>query len=620
MNMLRSAIAFSCILAVLALALPARQTNAATPALLQTMQPVTLYATTSPLPPSNTSASDAGSGLPQANTNRFRVNRPIPRLATGTSSSAAVPPAPSSNNIVDTSSGISGFNGLTNRDQELAGTGPYALSQPFLEPPDQGLCVGNGAVVESVNLALEVYTTSGTPTSGVTALNQFFQLPPVQSKTNPTVNGPFLSDPKCYYDAGTARWFLTTLEISTDPATGALTNTSYQLLAVSQSSDPLGTWNLYKFSTTDDGTDGTPTHAGCPCFGDQPLLGADQFGIYVTTNEFSIAGSNFDGAQVYALSKAQLESGTATGAVHIDAGRFPTPVSGGKWYSIQPATSPPGQFERANNGTEYFLSALDFSGTGDNRIAAWALMNTGTLDSAVPAVTLSPVIIGSETYVGLAPDGTELKATQKPGPTPLANYFNFYFHTNNGLEPVQGNDDRMNQVVFAAGKLWSGVNTAEQGSSTSTNVGIAYFIVTPSSTGGTLSATMTQQGYVSAGRDNVMFPSIGVTPAGKGVMSFSLMGPDFYPSAAYAQVDAANGAGTIHVASMGTAPDDGFTGYDSPICPSAACNNQIGGRWGDYSAAVVDEHGTVWLATEYIPNLPRLQYANWGTFISSLTP
>jgi hypothetical protein len=213
-----------------------------------------------------------------------------------------------------------------------------------------------------------------------------------------------------------------------------------------------------------------------------------------------------------------------------------------------------------------------------------------------------------------------LTATQKPGPTPLADFFNFYFHTNNTLEPVQGNDDRMNQVVFAAGKLWSGVNTAENGIGVSSNVGIAYFIVAPSAAGGTLTATMANQGYVSAGRDNVMYPSIGVTPAGKGVMSFSLIGPDFYPSAAYALVNAATGAGSIHIAAAGAAPDDGFTGYNSPICPPGPCNNVTGGRWGDYSAAVADAQGRVWLGAEYIPNLPRLLFANWGTFISHVTP
>ena len=38
-------------------------------------------------------------------------------------------------------------------------------------------------------------------------------------------------------------------------------------------------------------------------------------------------------------------------------------------------------------------------------------------------------------------------------------------------------------------------------------------------------------------------------------------------------------------------------------------------RWGDYTAAVADADGSIWIATEYIPNAPRTLLANWGTFI-----
>ena len=44
------------------------------------------------------------------------------------------------------------------------------------------------------------------------------------------------------------------------------------------------------------------------------------------------------------------------------------------------------------------------------------------------------------------------------------------------------------------------------------------------------------------------------------------------------------------------------------------------GRWGDYSAAVADTSGRIWMATEYIPNAPRTGLANWGTFIARVTP
>jgi len=286
--------------------------------------------------------------------------------------------------------------------------------------------------------------------------------------------------------------------------------------------------------------------------------------------------------------------------VHLDASQALAPY-GGLSYSLQPATAPGSNYESANNGTEYFLSALDFNATLDNRVAVWALTNTASLNTDSPSVGLNSVVIGSEVY-GQPPD-----AVQKNGPIPFATA------VHSPEELLAGNDDRMNQVVFADGNLWSGLNTVVQTPNGPTRVGIAWFIVKPSDPSGTLSASMTNQGYVSVNQQNVLYPSIGVNSSGKGVMTFTLVGPDYYPSAAYATIDATNGAGDVHIAAAGYVPDDGFTGY-------RAFGGRGTGRWGDYSAAVADENGTIWMAAEYIPNAPRTLYANWGTYVMSVQP
>jgi hypothetical protein len=87
-------------------------------------------------------------------------------------------------------------------------------------------------------------------------------------------------------------------------------------------------------------------------------------------------------------------------------------------------------------------------------------------------------------------------------------------------------------------------------------------------------------------------------------MVFTLVGPDFFPSAATINLTDDNPG--ITVVAAGAAPEDGFSGY--PPRGNTA-------RWGDYSAAAVSPDGTIWLATEYIPDLPRTSQANWGTFI-----
>jgi hypothetical protein len=611
----RKIVYLSAILAVLAL-MPAVPTVRASQQLLMTQpsQSLTYLDSSSMSPPtSDTGASDNAS-VSETNPASSLLNL-IPHSGVN---AAHVPakniPMPTANAIVTSNPGlVAGFNALSHRNQRLAGTGKYVNTQFSLEPPDQALCVGTAGssgstvVLESINTALRVFSISGTPLTATTAINQFFKLAPEVIRTTPRIFGNFTSDPKCYFDAATSSWFLTLVEIDANPSTGASGPRSHELIAVT--GNPTGTWNLFSFDVSDDGTNGTPSHPNCPCFGDQPLIGADANGFYISTNEFSISllnglGGSFNGAQIYAISKSALataSSGSLPAVVHIDASQALVPF-GGLSFSIQPATTPPGGSFQSN--TEFFLSSLDFSSTTDNRIAVWALTNTASLTTSTPNVSLSFAVISSEVY------GQPPAATQQKGPFPLGQSLG------EKLELLNSNDDRMNQVVFANGLLWAGVNTVVQvPGDVPTTVGIAYFIVSPTlSSSGSVGGSVVKQGYVAAFGASVMFPSIGVNPLGQGIIGFTLVGPSFFPSAAYAPVDAVNGAGDIHISGAGQLPEDGFTGYHFFGSPDRVA------RWGDYSAAVADSSGNIWMGVEYIPNAPRTLFANWGTFISQVSP
>jgi hypothetical protein len=527
-------------------------------------------------------------------------------------------PNPGANGVASKNKGFSGFTGLDHFDTRTR-DGGNAFS---LEPPDQALCVGNGKVLESVNDVLVVFDKNGNRLTTPESMNTFFGLPYAINRTT-GVRGDFLSDPKCYYDVATNRFFLTMLQ--EDPAPSVRAHT---LIAVSQTGDPTGAWTDFSIDATDDGLNGTPSHPNCPCLGDQPLIGADAYGFYISTNEFPSFVAGFNGAQVYAISKFRLAaaasahgSGTLPPVVHINVGATPTPDTGGIWYSIQPATTPGSTLlTLGNGGTEFFMSALQFGPAPlDNRIAVWAMVNTKSLGDSTPNVSLLNTVIGSETY-GLRPDGS-LTATQKAGDYPLGQFFG------ESENQLNANDDRMNQVVYAAGLLYSGLNTVIGDGSRS---GIAYFIVLPfvSKDHGNLSvhAAMVKQGYVSAANDNVLFPSIGVNALGQGVMTFTLSGPNYYPTAAYVTVNAITGAGSIHIGGAGVGPADGFTGY------AAEGGNGVQ-RWGDYSAAVADSDGSIWFATEYIAQTctlaqwtadstcggTRTQLANWSTFVGHVS-
>jgi hypothetical protein len=523
-----------------------------------------------------------------------RFNKQI----TGAISPARVPaahvPTPQGSAFTALDTNFFGFNGLTHRDQRLADGG----NQFSLEPPDQGLAVGNGFILESVNDALAVYDTSGNLLAGPTALNPFFKLPSAIVRGTPNVFGPFITDPKSYFDAGTQRFFLTVLEIDVDPATGAFLPASHVLIAVSASPDPTGSWNLFSIDVTNDGGQ----FGACPCFGDQPLIGADANGFYINTNAFTINPFGlFRGTQIYAMSKSALAAGTLPTVVHINN----LTQAEGPAFSIQPATVPPGgTFESASGGTEYFVSSLDFFGTLDNRLAVWALTNSSSLNATTPSIQLTNLVITVQDY-GQSPD-----AQQQDGPIPLGASLKQH------LELVASNDDRQQQVVFAAGHLWTALNSVVKTQNGPVRTGIAWFILTTSVSGTEVSASVARQGYVSVNspfQQSVMFPSIGVNTSGQGVLAFTLVGQSFFPSAAYAPINASDGVGDLRIAAVGAGPDDGFTGY--PIF-----TGERTGRWGDYSAAVADESGNIWFGVEYIPNLPRTVNANWGTFIGKVTP
>ena len=464
------------------------------------------------------------------------------------------------------------FKGLTTVD--TANTNGFVTT-----PPDQGLCAGHGFVMEVINLSMEVYSTSGSKLTVPESVYDFIGADP---------NTDYLSDPRCYYDQSTQRWFLS----MTDPFTA--TNRSLLYLAVSQTSDPRGAYYIYAIDSTDDGLNGTPADPGCnakdPCFGDQPTLGADAYGIYITTNEFGLAAPVFNGAQIYAISKAALEAGTASTIVQFGG----LPLAEGISYSVQPASSPNLSSETAP-GVEYFLSALDFYGTLDNRIAVWAITNTSSLNSATPSLVLSNEVIRSEVY------GQPPNATQKAGPYPLGQYLG------EPEELISSGDDRMENVVYASNHLWGGLNTIVS-DGTNLNVGIAYFDVKPSIRGGVVSGTVQGQNYVSVKGNSVIYPGTAVTEDGTAAMSFTLTGPSYYPSAAYSKINPSHAAG-VQIVAAGAAPQDDFSGYA-----------EFGGggvaRWGDYSYGVADG-SSLWLATEYIPEgISALNYyTDFGTYV-----
>ena len=493
---------------------------------------------------------------------------------------------------------VLGFDGLTLRNQRLANGG----NQFTVEPPDQGLCVGNGFVLESVNDVLRVWDTNGNALTGVIDLNTFYRYPAAINRTTGAF-GPSITDPSCVYDAATRRWFHVVLTLDRKGTTSALSGKNHLDIAVSDSADPRGNWTIYKLPVQNDGTDGTPNHfcTGGPCLGDYPHIAVNRDGLYITTNEFAVFSGGFFGAQVYAISKRALVNHSANvPVVLINTGDPSIPFNG---FTLWPAQAPAGGDDASDddgNGTEYFMSSLavfEDSGTS-SQILVWSLSNTRSLNGTTPNLSLDAKFVDTLTYgvpprsdqkAGDFPFGQCLGDTTTATPFGVGCWRNFF--TAGGPFPnvekkIDSNDSRMQQVYYSQGKLWGALDTAVTVGGEN-RAGIAWFVVNPKS------GKVKNQGVIAVAGNNVTRPAVAATEDGRGIVAFTLTGKDHYPSAAYATLSANYGAGNVQIVAEGVGPADGFTGYN----PTALFGRRS--RWGDYGAAATDGNN-IWIASEYI--------------------
>jgi hypothetical protein len=492
-----------------------------------------------------------------------RGARRLPHPVLAAAPAAAAPLAAASGLSTTTSPLLANFNGTSSRDSAVTN-----FNQEF-EPPDQGLCAGNGFAVDMVNSAYTIYQSDGAVVSGPFNINGPFGEGLTQ----------FTSDPRCYYDPTTNTWFATILFISGGDF-GAFGNTSHLDIAVNSPNgpvvnghpgDPTNPWIVYQIDTTDLGDN------GCPCFGDQPRIGIDSQNVYVTDDEFSINGPEFNGGEIYAFSKKDLVALNST--IHFV--RFPhLSVGGTTPVAPQPALT------TGNSSAEYFLGSLDPNGTFDQRLALWAMTNTSAVSTGGQP-TLSSVVLNSEAY-GLPPG-----AQQKGVATVL-----------------DSGDDRMQQTQFINGNIWGELTTAVTiPGDSAERAGAAWFSVHPHLAGGKLDSKskLVGQGYVAVSGHYFIYPALQVVPGGGAVMVGALSGTDLFPSAAYTTLTpGADAFGPVQIAARGS------TNYDANAT-----------RWGDYSWAVMDPGGkSVWLATEYVP--PKSSQTadgvrNWGTRVMNVS-
>lgn len=520
-----------------------------------------------------------------------------------------------------------GWEGLNFFDQRFANGG----NQFSVEPPDQGLCVGNGKVVEVVNSVYQVFDTSGAALTNPIDLNTLFGYPAAINRTTGAV-GPDVFDPVCLYDQPTNTFYVVVSVLDRVGTTSALSGSSH--VDILAGSDPTGTFTKYSIDTTRDYpcfNDEARKEPG-PCFPDYPHIGADRNGLYITTNVFDFIGPFFDTVNIYAIPKSALASGGFSIPVTI------TNTDGlsqdGTGFTLIPAMTPGNQFDGSNGGTESFVSSRAvFTDDGTaTTLEVWKLANTGSLNTGSPSLSLTEADVPVSEY------GIPALARQKEGAAPLAQCLgtegcwqlvNSTFHFNQaktlGVQKLAADDTRVGGVAYANGKLWATLGTSATDSKGAAADGVAWYVINAAGPG----ASLINEGLVVKDGTDLTYPSIGVTQNGRGVLGFTITGPSDFPSAGFAGLDAKTGAGAVQYAAAGAGPQDGFTEY------LAVGTNAWRPRWGDYGAASASGN-SVWVASEYIAQTCTLaaytaspfgtcgstrgSIGNWSTRISQVTP
>jgi hypothetical protein len=541
------------------------------------------------------------------------------------------PLGPGCDNISFSSGGATGMKGLNAVDSASQSTNVLGLD---IEPADQGLCAGNGYVVEANNLGeILVFDTALRRASAVIPLDTLMGL----TSRGWSSGG----DISCVYDHDNGgHWFFTEIvSASSETEEGAfggcfaaVASTCYEGIAVTNGSDPFGPYSVYFLNA-----DYNPREPGYPyLLNDFAKIAVTRDAFLMFYDEFPINGSVpgfgggfFNGAQEFAIDKNALELGLPVFADHgkpnpafnvaiENMGLLPTPngtcFSDDQyhlpgitcWFAAIPAHPPdPTQYDNSHGGSGLLLGTLDFYGLGDNRIAVFDWTQLESLNSP-NCSACSQIRFGGQLFSGVSfYYGEGFLAEQKSGPIPLGDECGAAGLSTGSPPPdscpesgIATNGDFMTQVSQAQGQIWGATTTAIAQTYSSepapeVHQGAVYWVIGTDTFDTSGFFTLTGQGYVSPKHGELEFPSMAAEGLsfqdggnGGAIMTFTLSSNGeskaVYPSTAYGRLTSiSNGLlkSMVNIVDLGQSPQDGFTeysGYPGPTRP----------RWGDYSNAI----------------------------------
>ncbi|MCP5100657.1 MAG: DNRLRE domain-containing protein, partial [Chloroflexi bacterium] len=401
-------------------------------------------------------------------------------------------------------------------------------------PPDPELAVGPNHAIAVVNVAFEIYDKSGNVLNGPTTFASFMA-------SNPTCTGVF--DPNALYDEEADRYVLAIDADGTD-----------YCIAVSQTGDPTGAWNIYAFNTVLAGGE----------FFDYPHAGVGRNAIYMGANIFT---SSFLESRVWAFDKWAMYNGQTASSNMKQLGNnedTPQPLNLHGWNQGTWPTSDPHYIitETGYNGADHTIWSWDDPFGADTFVAA------GNVDLNAATGVVS---------------GAPLDVPQDTGGT------------------LQANDWRPQDFEFRNGYGWTSMTISCNPGSGSVNC-VRWAQIDLST------MTVAEAGVYGTDGEHRFFADLAVNHCDDMAIGYSKSSNSMYPAVFYAGRESGDAAGTLQSEVQLKAGEIEYTSFEA-TAPR---------RWGDYTEMTIAPDGeTFWYLGEYSKNTGTSS-GRWGTWIASV--
>ncbi|MBK9527972.1 MAG: hypothetical protein IPO41_06550 [Acidobacteria bacterium] len=419
-------------------------------------------------------------------------------------------------------------------------------------PPDTNGDIGPNHYIQMVNTKFQIFSRAGTSLFGPFAINTLFAGfgGPCQTEN--------AGDPVVLYDQFADRWLLSQFSDSGAPF--------FNCVAVSTTSDPLGTYNRYAFSA--------------PSFPDYPKYGIWSDGYYINTNEGGVTGN-------YALDRNAMLAGNPTATsiriaisqnpfgllpADIDGNTLPPAGSPAIFVGTRDNGAPPGQ----PDALLVYKFQADFTTPANSTFTGPTILPTEPFDSIFPCSGGSTPSRNCIPQPGQAVTKIDI-LSYRQRPTFRAAYRNFGTHasvvTSQSVEASTG----------MAGMRW-------------------YELRDPNGT-----PTIFQQGTFGPGATDGIhrwMGSIAMDRDGNMALGYSVSSAtDVFPGIRY--------TGRLVGDTLGTMPQG-----EGVIVNGGGSQTTTGSRWGDYTSMNIDptDDCTFWYTNQYYATTST---SSWGTMVGS---